>query len=89
VLTGNLSHQVEHHLFPDLPARRYRHIAPEVAAICRRYDLPYNSRRFGRQFGSVAARIVRTSLPDRLRPSRRGTIGDPGYLASTSSMAKP
>jgi linoleoyl-CoA desaturase len=89
VLTGNLSHQVEHHIFPDLPARRYRHIAPEVAAICRRYDLPYNSRRFGRQFGSVAARIVRMSLPDRLRPSRRGTIDAPGYVASTSSMAKP
>ena len=34
VLTGNLSHQVEHHLYPDLPARRYRHIAPEVAAVC-------------------------------------------------------
>ena len=23
VMTGNLSHQIEHHLFPDLPARRY------------------------------------------------------------------
>jgi NADPH-dependent stearoyl-CoA 9-desaturase len=70
VLTGNLSHQIEHHLYPDLPARRYRHIAPEVRAICERYDLPYNSRRFGRQFGSVVARIVRMSLPDPLRPGR-------------------
>ncbi len=23
VMSGNLSHQIEHHLFPDLPARRY------------------------------------------------------------------
>ena len=23
IMTGNLSHQIEHHLFPDLPARRY------------------------------------------------------------------
>ncbi len=23
LMTGNLSHQIEHHLFPDLPARRY------------------------------------------------------------------
>ncbi|HET9609575.1 MAG TPA: acyl-CoA desaturase [Acidimicrobiales bacterium] len=74
VLTGNLSHQIEHHLFPDLPARRYRHIAPEVQAVCRRYGLPYNSRRFGRQFGSVALRIVRMSLPDGLRPSRRRSL---------------
>ena len=30
LLTGNLSHQIEHHLFPDLPAHRYAEIAPEV-----------------------------------------------------------
>ena len=30
LMTGNLSHQIEHHLFPDLPARRYPEIAPEV-----------------------------------------------------------
>ena len=71
VLTGNLSHQIEHHLYPDLPARRYRHIAPEVEAVCARYGLPYNSKRFSRQFGSVAWRIVRMSLPDALRRSRR------------------
>ena len=23
LLSGNLSHQIEHHLFPDVPARRY------------------------------------------------------------------
>ena len=23
LLSGNLSHQIEHHLFPDMPARRY------------------------------------------------------------------
>jgi linoleoyl-CoA desaturase len=72
VLTGNLSHQIEHHLYPDLPARRYRHIAPEVAAVCAGYGLPYNSKRFSRQFGSVLWRIVRMSFPDAVRPSRRG-----------------
>ncbi len=29
-MTGNLSHQVEHHLFPDLPSNRYAEIAPQV-----------------------------------------------------------
>ena len=30
LMSGNLSHQIEHHLFPDLPARRYPELAVEV-----------------------------------------------------------
>ena len=30
LMTGNLSHQIEHHCFPDLPSNRYGEIAPEV-----------------------------------------------------------
>jgi NADPH-dependent stearoyl-CoA 9-desaturase len=63
ILSGNLSHQIEHHLFPDLPARRYAQIAEEVEAICERYDLPYNSAGLGRQFGSVIRKIFRLALP--------------------------
>ncbi|MBX7159606.1 MAG: acyl-CoA desaturase [Acidimicrobiia bacterium] len=65
VLSGNLSHQIEHHLFPDLPAHRYAEIAAEVRDACRRYGLPYNTGRLGRQFGSVVRRIVRLALPRR------------------------
>ena len=32
-MTGNLSHQIEHHLFPDLPSNRYAEIAPQVQAL--------------------------------------------------------
>jgi fatty acid desaturase len=35
ILSGHLSLQIEHHLFPDLPAWRYREIAPQSAR-----DLP-------------------------------------------------
>ena len=42
VMTGNLSHQIEHHLYPDLPARRYPELAVEVQEICERYGLAYN-----------------------------------------------
>ena len=28
LMSGNLSHQIEHHLFPDLPSNRYAEIAP-------------------------------------------------------------
>ena len=65
VMTGNLSHQIEHHLFPDLPARRYPEIAPEVREICERYGLAYNTGPLRRQLGSVARKILRLALPTR------------------------
>jgi fatty acid desaturase len=65
ILSGNLSHQIEHHLFPDLPANRYGEISTEVRAICERYGIPYNSGPLGKQFGSVVRKICRLALPDR------------------------
>jgi fatty acid desaturase len=65
ILSGNLSHQIEHHLYPDLPANRYAEISVEVREICARYGLPYNSGPLGRQFGSVVRKICRLALPDR------------------------
>jgi NADPH-dependent stearoyl-CoA 9-desaturase len=63
VMSGNLSHQIEHHLFPDMPARRYQHIAPEVQEVCERYGLPYTTGSLSSQLGSVWRKIVRLSLP--------------------------
>ncbi|HWO68346.1 MAG TPA: acyl-CoA desaturase [Umezawaea sp.] len=44
IMTGNLSFQVEHHLFPDLPSNRYAEIAPHMEDLFQRYGLSYNSR---------------------------------------------
>ena len=63
LLSGHLSHQIEHHLFPDLPASRYPEIAPRVRAICERYGQHYCTGSFRRQLGSVVRRLVRLSLP--------------------------
>jgi linoleoyl-CoA desaturase len=41
ILWGHLNYQVEHHLFPDIPAHRYPDIAVDVQAVCKQYDLPY------------------------------------------------
>ncbi|WP_250163520.1 fatty acid desaturase [Psychrobacter sp. WY6] len=57
ILTGNLSHQIEHHIFPDMPASHYARIAPQLQAICRKYNLPYNTGRFGTQFRQMLGRI--------------------------------
>ena len=70
ILSGNLSHQIEHHLFPDLPSNRYAEVAPRVRALAERYGLPYNSGSFGRQLGTTAWKILRLSLPDRARYAR-------------------
>ncbi|MFZ0142098.1 MAG: fatty acid desaturase, partial [Aeromicrobium sp.] len=63
IMSGNLSHQIEHHLFPDIPARRYPHIAPEVRALCEKYGLQYNSGRLSRQLFSVAKQLVQFAKP--------------------------
>lgn len=63
LLSGNLSHQIEHHLFPDIPAHRYAELAPKVQEICARYGIHYNTGSFRKQFGQVLWRIVRHSLP--------------------------
>ena len=63
ILSGNLSHQIEHHLFPDIPAHRYAELAVEVKDICQRYGLPYNAGPLPKQFGSVVKKICRLALP--------------------------
>jgi NADPH-dependent stearoyl-CoA 9-desaturase len=63
LLSGNLSFQIEHHLFPDLPSNRYAEIAPQVRAVCERHGLPYNSGRLGRQYRSVYLQILRLAFP--------------------------
>jgi len=57
ILTGNLSHQIEHHLFPDLPARRYAALAVEVREIAERYGQVYNNGSLRQQFTTVLKRI--------------------------------
>ena len=63
LMSGNLSHQVEHHLFPDIPANRYIEMAPKVQAVCRKYEVPYNTGAFIPQLWTVFKRIARYSLP--------------------------
>jgi fatty acid desaturase len=63
VLTGHLSFQIEHHLFPDIPAKRYREMAPKVQAIFKEHGMHYNTGSFARQYMSVLKRIVRYSFP--------------------------
>jgi NADPH-dependent stearoyl-CoA 9-desaturase len=74
-LSGNLSFQVEHHLFPDMPSSRYAEIAPRVRDVCRRYGLPYNTGPFHKQLGTVHRTILRLAFPGgraRAKPAPHG-----------------
>ncbi|MEY4517212.1 MAG: hypothetical protein RL180_1558 [Pseudomonadota bacterium] len=65
--SGNLSHQIEHHLFPDIPANRYKHLAPQVKALCEAYGQQYNTGRFSHQLATVLEGLLVNSFPDRQR----------------------
>jgi NADPH-dependent stearoyl-CoA 9-desaturase len=76
ILTGNLSHQIEHHLFPDLPSNRYGEIAPKVQALFEKYDLNYCARPLVPQVYSAWHKVLRLSLPN-------------GWLAETTPKNAP
>lgn len=74
VMTGNLSHQIEHHLFPDVPANRYAEMAVQVREICARYGQHYNTGSMVKQFGQVLWRILRHSFPSSPERAMRPTM---------------
>ena len=76
ILTGNLSHQIEHHLFPDLPSNRYGEIAPAVRDLFERYGLRYHAAPLPRQVALAWHKVLRLSLPN-------------GWLAETTVTNAP
>ncbi|MGW1061766.1 fatty acid desaturase family protein [Micromonospora sp. NBC_01412] len=71
IMTGNLSFQIEHHLFPDLPSNRYQEIAPEVRALFAKYGLTYTVGPLPKQVASAWWKVIRLSLPNRSTPTPR------------------
>ncbi|HYH34640.1 MAG TPA: acyl-CoA desaturase [Nocardioides sp.] len=76
LLSGNLSHQIEHHLFPDLPSNRYRETATQVRALFEKYGLRYHSAPLPKQVASAWHKVFRLSLPN-------------GWLAETDRRNAP
>jgi linoleoyl-CoA desaturase len=66
LMTGNLSFQIEHHLYPDLPSNRYQEIAPKVREVFERYGLRYTSGPLPAQVASAWWKVLRLSLPNEL-----------------------
>ncbi|MFI0433866.1 MAG: fatty acid desaturase family protein [Candidatus Nanopelagicales bacterium] len=75
LMTGNLSFQIEHHLFPDLPSNRYQEIAPQVQQLFADFDLTYTSGPLPAQVLSAWTKVVRLSLPNGLLDSIARAMG--------------
>ena len=58
---GGLQYQVEHHLFPRLPAERLRALAPRVAALCAAHGLAYHSATFWEANANLYASLRATA----------------------------
>ncbi len=76
LMTGNLSHQIEHHLFPDLPSNRYAEVAPEGAGALRQVRPELPQAPLPQQVYSAWHKVVRLSLPN-------------GWLATTNVKNLP
>ena len=77
-MTGNLSHQIEHHLFPDLPSNRYAQIAPQVRALFEKYGLSYTTGSLPRQVASAWKKVIRLSLPNDFGSRARAAVVELG-----------
>ncbi len=89
-MTGNLSHQIEHHLFPDLPSNRYAEIAPQVRALFDKYGLNYTTGSLPRQVASAWKKVIRLSLPNDFGAKAQATVlslGRPARRTEDDSAA--
>ncbi|MGX1807699.1 fatty acid desaturase family protein [Nocardia sp. NPDC055321] len=64
-MSGNLSFQIEHHLFPDIPSNRYAEVSVKVKDLCDKYDLPYTTGSLGKQYLLAFRTIHKLALPDK------------------------
>jgi NADPH-dependent stearoyl-CoA 9-desaturase len=62
-MSGNLSHQIEHHIFPRIPSNRYAEVAAEVRPLCEQYGIRYNCHNLLWQLFTVWRKVFRFALP--------------------------
>ncbi len=84
-MSGNLCHQIEHHLYPDLPSNRLYDISFRVRELCDKYDLPYTTGSFMVQYAKTWRTIAKLSLPNQYL---RDTVDDAPETRSEQMFAE-
>ena len=74
-MSGNLSHQIEHHIFPRIPSNRYAEVAAEVRPLCEQYGIRYNCHNLLWQLFTVWRKVFRFSVPGRVQQNSSMTPG--------------
>lgn len=69
IMSGHLSFQIEHHLFPDMPSNRYPEVSLRIQSLTERYGLPYNKGSLFRQYGTTTWNIWRLAFPGGGKPA--------------------
>jgi fatty acid desaturase len=98
-MSGNLCHQIEHHLYPDLPSNRLHEISVRVRQVCEKYDLPYTTGSFLLQYGKTWRTIAKLSLPNKYlhdtaddapetRSERMFTELEPGFAVTDPATGR-
>jgi linoleoyl-CoA desaturase len=85
-MSGNLCHQIEHHLYPDLPSNRLYQLSFRIREVCDKYDLPYTTGSFVVQYAKAWRTIVKLSLPDKYL---RSNADDAPETRSERMFAQP
>ncbi|MDV7999659.1 acyl-CoA desaturase [Rhodococcus sp. IEGM 1408] len=65
-LSGNLSYQIEHHIYPDMSSNRLAEASVRVREVCRKYDLPYVAGPLPVQYFKTWRTIAKLSLPNHM-----------------------
>ena len=65
-MSGNLSYQIEHHLYPDMSSNRLAEASVRVREVCDKYDLPYVAGSLPVQYLKAWRTIAKMSLPNHL-----------------------
>lgn len=64
LLTGGLSNQIEHHIFPEISPEHYHLVSPFVKKFCREHNVPYNSyRTILAGFNDHVLQVLKMSIP--------------------------
>lgn len=65
-MSGNLSYQIEHHIYPDMSSNRLAEASVRVREVCRKYDLPYVTGTLPVQYLKTWRTIAKLSLPNHM-----------------------
>jgi len=60
--TGGLTCQIEHHLFPTMPANKLRHVQKIVRNYCRSHDVPYHETSLFQSYREIYQNLREVSL---------------------------